>query len=143
MGDVYHRDADLVPHAFEVADDHALECGVDGGQRLVEQEQAGRRCQGAGQRHSLAFAPRQRIDAAFEQALEVEEVEELVGVGGAECGWSQVVAVEDVLADVHVWKQRGILEDVSDAALFGGDARSIDRGKDRRSQYGDDAIVWA
>jgi hypothetical protein len=97
---------------------------VEVGERLVHQDQARPRRQGAGQRHALLLAAG-------------ELVRELVGVAGQADQFEQfgdaclfAVAAEpsqaeaDVLRHRQVRKQRVILEHHADAALFGGVASS-------------------
>ena len=54
--DVDDRDGELVADALEVRQDAAAALDVDGGQRLVEQQQLGRRHQRARERDALALA---------------------------------------------------------------------------------------
>ena len=92
--------------------------GIERGERLVEQQHARPRRDGAGERHALALAARKLIDAAMLKPLDAGERDQFgdarlaLGVRDA----ADFQAVADIVGDVHVGKQRVGLEHHADIA---------------------------
>jgi hypothetical protein len=76
MADVDQRDVQLVAQALQPGQEFLLAGMVERGQRLVHQQQARRREQGAGDRHALLLAAGKPVGQAVEQRAEAEQVDD-------------------------------------------------------------------
>jgi len=72
VGDVEHRDVELVAEALQVGDDGGLEFLVEAGERLVHQQQTGRGEDGAGEGDALFLAAGKFGDGAIEQRIDFQ-----------------------------------------------------------------------
>ena len=86
--------------------------GVEGRQRLVEQQDRGIGGQGAGEPDPLALAARELGGPCLGQVRDPEALEQLAG--------PRLAAEGHVLAHAHVREERVFLEDVAHAARLGG-----------------------
>jgi len=121
VGDVEHRDADLVAQPLQERQDLGLARIVERRERFVQQQEARVREQGAADRDTLLLASRQRARAALEQLAEAEQRHNVIE---ARCGGvllAALAAVVDIRPHVHVREQARFLEHEADAAALGGD----------------------
>ena len=77
VGDQDRGDADVGQQTAHLVAQLHSQGGVEAGERLVEQHDAGLRREGAGQRHALLLAARQRAGHAVVLVLEADEAERL------------------------------------------------------------------
>ena len=127
MGHVQPGDAHLLEQAAEVEGEAVVQLAVERAERLVQQEQAGRRGERPGQRHPLRLAAGQRCHAAALEAREPDQVEQLghpppdLGLGSPGHGQPEA----DVAGDVAVGEQLVVLEDQPEAPAVGGDGPQV------------------
>ena len=119
VGDVDHGLAELLVQTLDLAAHLVAQLGVEVGERLVEQEQAGVAHDRAADRDALALAARELARQALEQARDVEHL----------CGalhpavdlvlrkFARAQAERDVLEHVHVRVERVVLEHHGDVAI--------------------------
>ena len=99
--------------------------GVEGAERLVEEQHARLHGQGAGQGHALALPAGQRGGQAVGEPVELHELEQLHDLGldlrfrRARGARPHAQAEGHVLEHRHVAEERVVLEDEADAALAG------------------------
>ena len=106
-------------HPGEVDGEAVVQLAVEAGERLVEQQRAGRRGQRAGERDALGLAAAQLGDRPVLEAGEADEVEHLGDAPVARPARSSAVHAQpevDVGGDVAVGEQLLVLEHHADAA---------------------------
>jgi hypothetical protein len=121
------RDVELVVECGEPAAELMAHLGVEGAERLVEEEHRRARGEGAGQRNPLGLAARDLRNAARGEAVELHQGEELVDPVG-DLGAGAVADAErerDVLKHIQVLKERVLLEDDAKAALACGEVGDV------------------
>ena len=135
--DVQHRQAALAAHPPKQVLQRLTRLGVDGAQRLVEQEGAGTGGERPRQRHPLALAARESRRAAGEQVPHADRLGQQVHVGrGAPR------PIRDVLLHREVREEQAVLEHEAHMAPLrrqGGYvlAGQQDLSGDRRAHAGD------
>ena len=107
---------------------------VERAERLVEQQDRGPRHQRPGERHALALAAAQLMDAA---AVFVAEADQLQGLDRPIAALvlrqaAHLQAVLDVLADRHMGKQGVVLEDRGAVAVRGRHGQHVAAGDPQR-----------
>ena len=132
--------AELFADAAQFIAHAAAQIGVERAQRFVEQHEARRHHQRAGERHALLLATGNLMHTAAFHAGEADEIDDLpyapVDVAARHRCFAIDQAEGDIVEDREMRKQREILEDEADAALMGrhiGDVAAIEdtRGRDR------------
>ena len=117
VGDVEDRRPPLVAHAQEIGHDPLAQGDVEGGQRLVEQEQARADGQGAGEGDALLLAAGEGGGMAAGQGPDLEGIDGLRHVRRR----SRAAGPEaHVVAHREVREQARLLRHVADAAPLGG-----------------------
>ena len=118
---------------------------VEGGERLVEQQDVGGEDERAGERHALLLAAGELARIAVGERYQLDEVERAADpVGGVRPRHAAHLQRErDVVEDGEVREQRVALEDHAEVALLGRqvrDARVVDEDVARRGldEAGDD-----
>src|SRR5213082_344932 len=131
-----HRDRELVTQRLEIGQDLLAARDVDRGERLIEQQQARLREQGAPESHALALASRELTRPAREQRRQSQERHDFIEADEPWCGARAPLAVAQVAADREVRKQPRVLEYVPDAPALHrhGDAGAAvgERSEERR-----------
>ena len=127
VGDVQPGDAHLLEQAAEVEGEAVVELAVEGAERLVEQQQAGRRGERPGQRHPLGLAAGQRGHAAALEARRARRGRAArPPAGGSRPGVARPPQPEaDVAGDVAVGEQLVVLEHQPEAPAVGGHVREV------------------
>ena len=98
--------------------DGLLDHPVQGGEGLVQQEDAGLHHHGAGQGHPLLLAAGELVHPLVQVVLQAQEVDEFLHLFlGGDAGLV-LQPIGDVLVDVQVGEQGVVLEDDVKAALF-------------------------
>ena len=121
------RHVHLVVQAAEPGAQVLPNAGVEGAERLVEQEHLGLDRKRAREGHALALPARELRGVVVGPAGDLDELEQLVHAR-ADLGARPLPDLEpegDVLADGHVLERRVVLEDEADAALLGRLARDV------------------
>ena len=101
------------------------QAGVEGGQRLVQQQQPGLHGQRPGQRDPLPLAAGQGPGQPVAVPLEADQREQLVDPGADVSFASQPQRVADVAGDRQVPEQLAVLEHQGEPALVGGYAGEV------------------
>ncbi len=123
VGDEDHRRLDLAVDADQFGAHLAAEGRVEAGERFVEQEEVRAADERLGNGDALPLAARKLVDAAVEQAGNVEDARDVLGALPDQVA-RLAVGLEgeaDVLAHVEVRVKRDGLEDHRDVALLGRD----------------------
>ena len=119
MGDEQRAGARRAQDRGDLLAQRLAQAGVEGGERLVEQDHLGVGRQRAGERDPLALAAGELVRVGLGAAAQPDEVERLadaLAARGAEA---------DVGRDVEVREQRALLEDHPDPALLGLDPVAV------------------
>ena len=119
VGDEEEGDAGLALHGFELGAHLLAEFGVEGGEGLVEEEQAGFEDEGAGERDALLFAAGELGGEAVAFGGELDEVEGAEGAGLGVFDAAFAEAEFDVAKGGEVREEGVVLEDGADVALPG------------------------
>ena len=120
MADIEDRHAGLVAQAFEIGQDLGLAGLVQGGQRLVRQDQARGGQQGAPDGHAAALSAGQGSGAAGQQRADAQHLHHAIQIGRGGVARREPPAIEQVLADRQMREQPPLLEDIAKAAAVGG-----------------------
>ena len=126
------RDSHLALDAVDGAPQIDADLRVERAERLVEQQHLGAMRQRAGERDALLLAAGELAGHARTQARKIDELEQLFAaaatlvLGDA----SDLEGELDVLGDVHVAKQRVVLEDDADRPLLWRERRDVAAVKD-------------
>src|SRR4029077_5297129 len=119
MRHIDDRHARLVSQAFDERQDLVLAAVVEGRKRLVHQQQARRREQGATDGNTLLFAARQAAGAAIQKLSDVEQVEYLVESDGALARRREPSSEQQILPHREMGEETPLLEYITDApAVF-------------------------
>ncbi len=118
VGDVESGHRECVEQLPEVVEQAVAEAPVERAERLVQQKDARRRCERAGERDPLLLTARQRRDRPALEARETDEFEHLAhaGLDGIGRIAPHPQPERDVPEDVAMLKERVILEHQSDPA---------------------------
>ena len=118
VGDEERGGALLPQHALDIGAHARTKAGVQGGEGLVEQDDARLDGQGAGQGHPLLLAAGQLMGIPAAQAAEADHLQELLEVPGPAllAGYAE----GHVAQHVQVREERTLLGDVADASPLGG-----------------------
>ncbi|MCY1531503.1 hypothetical protein D9M68_667310 [compost metagenome] len=127
VGDVDHREAELVVQALDLELHLFAQLLVQGAERFVHQHDVRREDQCAGQCHPLPLAAGELAGIAVAEVLQLDQGQVLVDLGvdlfpGL---LADLQRVGEVLADGHVRKQCVLLEHHADVALVGRDAGDL------------------
>ena len=125
VGDQDGGDVDLVVEAAQPRPQVRADLGVEGAERLVEQQHLRVDGERAGQRHPLALAAGELGRVAVLEAVQPDDLEQLVDAA-LDLGLGPLAdrqAERDVVAHRHVLERRVVLEDEADAALLREDSR--------------------
>ncbi|OQB94160.1 MAG: hypothetical protein BWX86_01544 [Verrucomicrobia bacterium ADurb.Bin122] len=114
-----HRDSQLVADAAQVRDDRGFAGGVEGGERLVEQQQAGRGDEGACECHALPLAAGERLHGPSEQGRDAEQTADVRTAGGTALTGGASLGKAQVALDAEMGKQGAVLRHKSDLARLG------------------------
>ena len=119
MGDHYRGDAQPLLQLADFAAQQQAYFGIEGGERLVEEQQAGRHRQGAGQSHPLLLPAGELGGVLAPHAAHADQVEELIDprVDLLSARPPALQTVGDVVAGREVGKKGVGLEDDADVAL--------------------------
>jgi len=123
VGDVHRGGAAVAGQGGDLDPEPLAQVGVEIGQRLVEQQQAGPGHHGASQRDPLLLAAGELVGIAGCQCAEPDPLENLVGAAGG-FGARQAAAakrVADVAQHTQVWPQGVVLEHHGEVAVLGGE----------------------
>lgn len=120
MGDVEHGDLEFVADAAQVGENFCFEFGIETTEGFVEEEQAGRGEEGAGEGHALLFATGDFGDAAVEERFDFQGFHDVRGIYGSPA----VTAVGDVAFHGKMRKKSEILRDVADRSFFRAEMNS-------------------
>ena len=120
MGDGDGRRAEPAMQAADL-DLHLLpEALVEGGERLVHQQDARLEDHGAGERHALALAAGDLVDAPLAQRRQLDQIEgrghPALDLRAAHA--PQLQGIGDIARHVHMREQRVVLEDHADVAAM-------------------------
>jgi hypothetical protein len=121
MGDEKACDVDLVVEFSEPRAQFISDACVERAEGLVEEENFWPGCECSGERDALALSAGKLGGESFAVTLELDEVEEFVDAV-ADFVFGEFLDFEsegDILADIHMTKERVVLKDESDAALLG------------------------
>lgn len=116
FGEVVRDVEDGDAAAAKASDDLGFGGGVEGGERLVEQEQAWARRESAGNGDALAFSAGEARWFAVAERLSVDEGEYFVDAVAAFGGRQMAQAEGDVFRHRAVRKERGALRNKADVA---------------------------
>ncbi len=131
VGDVEDRRLGRVAQPGEEGQDLAPPRHVERGERLVHQQQARAREQGAAQRHALPLARGQPGGAAREEVPEAEQRHHLLEAGAGRATRRAAEAVAEVGFDRQVREQPAVLEHHRAAPPLGRDERAARRVEQR------------
>ncbi|BBK33495.1 hypothetical protein STHU_41290 [Allostella humosa] len=126
VADIEDRDARFVAQAFDVRQDLGLAGMVEGGQRLVHQEDARAGQQRPADRHPLALAARQPGRPAIQEMVDAEDRHHPVQAVAAVGRTGEPAAIQQVVADAEMGEEARFLEDVANAPAV---ARHEDAGR--------------
>ncbi|GAV35843.1 hypothetical protein ROTAS13_03522 [Roseomonas sp. TAS13] len=118
MGDVEERDAEPVAQPRQERQDLRLARGIQRGQGLVHQQQAGARQQGTAQGDTLPLAAGQRGGAAAQQMADAEQRHHLLETGSVHAARCPAQPVAQVGVHRKMREEPRILEDHAAAPLF-------------------------
>jgi len=122
---VGHQDGghtELALDGLQAAAQVHADLGIQGAQRLIEQQHVGLQGQGAGKCHALLLAAGKLARHAVAQAHQPDEFEQFVAFAAASAArhFLDLQAELDVLRHGHILEQRVVLEDEADIARLGG-----------------------
>ena len=125
---VDERDADLFLEGLQLDLEALAELGVEGAERLVQQEDLGVQDQGPGERDALLLAAGKLVRAPLRELRHLDELEGLAhAFGRLLFGGLLVLEPEgDVLLHREVREERVVLEDRVDVALVGRGLGHVD-----------------
>ena len=135
VGDQHGGHVDLVVQPAQPLPQVGAHLGVEGAERLVEEQHLGVDREGPGQGHPLALAAGELGRVAVLEPVEPDDLEQVVdlardlGLGPLADGQPE----GDVVAHGHVLERRIVLEDEPDAALLRGDAGDVAAADDDAS----------
>ena len=118
VGDQDGRGPVLTQDLLDVGPHRRPHVGIEGGERLVQQEQPGHEGQRPGQGHPLLLSPRELVRVALGQAVQTGGIEELVHTLSRPLAPRQAEA--HVFSDVEMGEEAAFLRDVADVATLGG-----------------------
>ena len=131
------RDAGLVAEPVEIGEDLGLAGLVQGGQRLVQQQQARAGQQRPADRHALPLAAREHAGPPLQQRADAQQARPPRRGCRAAAVAGEPAAVEQVATHGEVREQPGVLEDIADAPPMAGHVDPV-RGVEQRLAIEDD-----
>lgn len=138
MADVDDGDAALVPQPLDVGEDLLPAGGIERGQRLVHEQEAGGREQGPADRDPLSLPSGQPPGAAGKQVADAEQVDDAPDAFRRLARPREPAAVEEVAAHAQVREKARLLEDIADPPPVAGNEVAAP-GVDQHLAVDDDA----
>ena len=129
VGDEQRGRVDLAQHVAHLLAEFDAELGVEGAERLVEQDEPGRGRKRASQGHALLLPAGELVRAPVAEALEPDELEQFRDPGLALVTGLVDDPKGDIPRDAQVREQRALLGHDPDAAVVRGHGRRRRRVK--------------
>src|ERR1700677_1997552 len=133
MTDINHGERQLIPQGLQIGQYLLAALSVERGERLIEQQEPRLREQGAADGDALFFASGQLMNAARHERLQVEHADYAIESDMAGACRASFCKFE-VSADVQMWKQPGVLKDISDTSF-------LDRYVDTQFAVEEDGVI--
>src|ERR1700677_153778 len=133
MTDINHGERQLIPQGLQIGRYLLAPVSVERGERLIEQQEPRLREQGAADGDALFFASGQLMNAARHERLQVEHADYAIESDMAGACRASFCKFE-VSADVQMWKQPGVLKDISDTSF-------LDRYVDTQFAVEEDGVI--
>ena len=125
MRDDEGREVELPRDRADAGLDRLLDEAVQGRKRFVQKEEPGLHDEGARERDALALPAREFLNALVDMTLQTEKLDQVVEFFGGRPVGEVPQTVDDVLVGVEVGKERVVLKDDVEAALFHRNVRQI------------------
>src|SRR5579871_5146350 len=103
----------------DIIEDAFLERLIESRERLVQKQQLRTTQESPAQGHALLLAAGERVRQAFEQAVQLQYLDNTVEIDDACLGRPSLPAVQQVSSSGQVREQEMILENIADATLLG------------------------
>src|SRR2546428_1457467 len=142
MADVDDRDGEVVAQQFDVTQHFVTPRDVEGGQRLVHEQQPRLRQQRAADGNPLLLAARKRVGKPVQQRPQTEELDDVLRIDDARRRRRSMISVQKIGRDVQVREEQIVLEDVAEPPPFRREIDAAIAGEERFAVDEDAPAPW-